>query len=109
MSGTDRWIQPATDVPIEHSFDGFVNTLVIRNRSAVAGAYVDFTFPSGGTVRVYAGEAFILDAEDTSRETAGGKFWAQRYIVAGDNVNAQVIEVIWTTKNAIGLQYQPTV
>ena len=109
MSGTERWTQPATDVPIEHTFDGFVNTVCFRNRSAVAGAYVDIEFPSGGVIRVYAGETFILDAEDTSRETAGGKFWAQRYTVAGDNANAQVIEAIWTTKAPIGLQHEPTV
>jgi len=109
MSGSEEWTQPATDVPIYHNFDSFVNTCVFRNRSIVAGAYVDIVFPSGGRIRLYAGETFILDAEDTSRETAGGKFWGAQYTVNGDAVNAQNIQAIWTTKLPIGLQYQPTI
>jgi hypothetical protein len=103
MSDGDFFNQPATDVPIERSLGSFINTIMWWNRSAVAGAFILIELPSGGRKWLYAGEAWGLDAEDTSREFATGKAWGAVYTTTGDNQNIQRIEWYATYKSPIGL------
>lgn len=101
MGGYEWFTQPATDVPIDHVFNGLVNTAIIRNLSTVAAAYVILDFPDGARYMLYAGEDFILEAQDTSSQQDTGKIWGPGYKVTGDAANAQVIKVIYTTKAPI--------
>ena len=101
MGGYEWFTVPADDVPRRHYFNGLVNTAIFRNLSTVAGAYVVVNFDDGAAVILYAGDIFHLEAQDTSAQQDTGKIWGPGYYITGDNANAQLIKIIWTTKAPI--------
>ena len=99
MGGYEYFTTPATDVPVRHWFNGLVNTAIFHNRSTLGT--VILTFDDGLQMRLAPGEIFHIEAQDTSAQQDTGKLWGPGYYITGDNANAQLIKIIWTTKAPI--------